>query len=52
MDEILNSDAVWQVDILGPKIVALFSRNNEVILEVSINRNPGDPAPLGRILSC
>lgn len=49
LDELLNSDAVWKVDILGKNIVALFSRNNEVVLEVSVNLHPDDPAPLGRI---
>ena len=34
--ELLDSDAVWQVTISGQKILALVSRNKQVMMEVSI----------------
>jgi WD40 repeat protein len=37
LKELASSDAAWQVDVLGDKIIALVSRKGEVILEVSNN---------------
>ena len=36
ISELLDSDVVWQVPISGQKILALFSRNKQVMMEVSI----------------
>lgn len=36
LQELASSAAVWKVAITNQKIVAVFSRNNEVVLEVSI----------------
>ncbi|KAG4426876.1 hypothetical protein IFR05_017641, partial [Cadophora sp. M221] len=33
ISELLDSDAVWQVAISGQKILALFSRNKQVMME-------------------
>jgi len=33
ISELLDSDAVWQVPISGQKILALFSRNKQVMME-------------------
>jgi WD40 repeat protein len=35
LKELASSDAAWQVDVVGDKIIALVSRMGEVVLEVS-----------------
>lgn len=35
MAEIVSADAVWKVGMIEQKLVVLFSRNDEVTLEVS-----------------
>lgn len=37
LTHLASSDAAWQVELLGDKIISLVSRKGEVVLEVSTN---------------